>query len=101
MLVIPSVCVSLAPWPGSPVPSPFPFPLELSWWVGIACRVYGLLYYYTWKQSLVTIALASVIPLLISTLYNYRMCTVTVVVVCSTLLVSTLVAFASQYAPTL
>jgi hypothetical protein len=33
--------------PQSSVPSPFPSPLELSWWVGIACRVYGLLYYYT------------------------------------------------------
>ena len=111
MSVILSVCLSVClSVPGSlarvaspqtSVPSPFLFPPELSWWAGITCRVYGLLYQYTQKQSPVTIGPASVVPLLISILYKHRTCTVTVVVVHSTLLVSTLVAFASQYSPTL
>jgi hypothetical protein len=52
--VRPSVCLSVClSVPGSlarvaspqtSVPSPFLFPPELSWWAGITCRVYGLLY---------------------------------------------------------
>jgi len=45
-----SVCLSVpgslarVASPQSSLPSPFLFPPELSWWAGIACRVYGLLY---------------------------------------------------------
>jgi len=54
MSVILSVCLSVrlsvpgslarVASPQTSVPSPFLFPPELSWWAGITCRVYGLLY---------------------------------------------------------